>query len=149
MSNKKKATLQLPVIRTVYCTTPQQQETGCQLIQNRIAHDQPTYVWGFDCEWKVSYVAGQGTHKVALLQFGTHDLIVLFQISHSGLHNSLVNIVKSPYHFKIGVNILGDVQKLERDFPAVFPFGSIAGVCDLRRLSEVIAIPPQRSLAGE
>lgn len=163
MSKKKKETLHLPVIRIVYCTTSQQQETGCQLIQNRIDsnhntttvsnvsndHTSNTYVWGFDCEWKVNYIAGQGTNKVALIQFGTQDLIILFHISQSGIHNTLANIIKSPKYVKIGVNILGDIQKLERDFPSLFPYGSISGVCDIRRLSEVTAVPPQRSLAGQ
>jgi len=148
MSKRMRECLELPPIRIHYCTTPEQQEMGCQVIQNRIAHDRSWCVWGFDCEWKVSYVAGQASSRVAVIQFGTKDLILLFQISQSGLQSSLVDIIKSSDHIKVGVNIIGDIQKLERDFPACFPVGSIAGACDLRRLSEVAAIPPQRSLAG-
>jgi hypothetical protein len=145
---KKKETLQLPPIRVVYCVSKAQQETGCQIIQSKIAHAQSKCVWGFDCEWKVSYVSGQGTHKVALIQFGAQDVILLFQISQSGLHSTLVDIIKSADHIKVGVNILGDVQKLERDFPSFFPARSICGAVDVRRLSEVTAVPPQPSLAG-
>ena len=94
-------------------------------------------------------MAGQGSNRVALIQYGTHDLIVLFHISHSGLHSSLIDIIKSSDHIKVGVNIMGDILKLERDFPSYFPRGSIEGACDLRRLSEVTKVPPQRSLAGE
>lgn len=146
---KKRDILELPAMQVVYCMTAAQQEIGCEIIEQRITDEKPYHVWGFDCEWKVSYIAGQAARKVSLIQFGSKDVIVLFHVFHSGIHSTLIDIIKSSRHVKLGVNILGDIQKLERDFPTLFGRESISGVCDIRRISEVTGVPPQRSLAGD
>ena len=148
---KTKKTLQLPNnMQLKYCVTLEDMEEGCQLLNKRFL-DSPSdcIACSFDCEWKINYQFGSNNvNKVSLIQINYKNLIILFHIKQYGLCNSLIHIIKSVNYIKIGVNINNDIRKLERDYPLIFEVGSIKGVCDLRKLSEVTGVPPQRSLAG-
>ena len=87
-------------------------------------------VWGFDIEWWAFSPNGQG--KVALIQFCRDDVILLFHICCCGLQPKLIEVLRHPHVFKIGVNISGDMKKLERDFS--FLYGLTDGACELNSI---------------
>ncbi|KAK3280645.1 hypothetical protein CYMTET_11518 [Cymbomonas tetramitiformis] len=76
-------------------------------------------VVGFDLEWKVTYKKGEPPRKVALVQLcvPTPKLHChLLHIAHSGVTHSLRDLLTSSVPLKVGVNAVGDAQKLMRDY---------------------------------
>lgn len=130
--------------RVLYCRTKQEALFGCKLIQIKSLDEYA--VWSVDCEWKISYKKGH-VNPISLIQFGREKVVVLFHIVSCGLQQCIIDILLNPQIIKVGVNISGDVQKLQRDFGHLMG-GEARGACDLRTLSRVTAIPPQMSLAG-
>lgn len=133
--------LQLPAVRTAYCTTQKQCIAACSTILF-LSRERFT-VWGFDCEWKVEFTRN-GIGPVALMQFASPRLIALFHISSCGIPPPLLEILSCDTIFKVGVNISGDVAKLTRDYS----LSNLQGMVDLRTLSTAIGDRPSTSLAG-
>jgi hypothetical protein len=143
--NTAKNTLQLSSsTRVVYCKTKHEAELGCKLIQ--INSTDQYALWSFDCEWKISFIRGH-MNPISLMQFGRDDIIVLFHVVSCGLQQSIIDILLNPRIVKVGANISGDIQKIQRDFGRLMG-GLTQGACDLRTLSRVTGVPPQLSLAG-
>jgi len=93
-------------------------------------------VWSLDAEWRPFQPAGKG--KVALLQFCRDKVVLLFHICSCQLTPSLLQVLKCPNIFKVGVNINGDVLKLERDYPELLGHNSIQGCCDVREICRLL-----------
>ena len=127
-------------VEPIYCTTREHCEECCQLLLSKP-------VWGFDCEWKVSYEKGVN-HPVALIQFACADIIILLHIHVIGeITPGLNSVLKRSDVFKVGVNINNDVTKLRRSFPNIS--SDIGGVCDLRSVYKgVTNMKSPRSLAA-
>jgi hypothetical protein len=119
-------TLSLPnAYETIYCTTKNHCIECCLLLKSK-------KVWGFDCEWRVSYEKGV-SYPVALIQFACADICVLIHTHAIGeLVQELNDVLSDPHIYLVGVNINGDITRLRRSFSNMA--SDIGGVCDLRNL---------------
>jgi hypothetical protein len=136
--------LELPsTLKIYYCVTAKQCIDACEIIINLVLCEQ--CIWGFDCEWKVDFRA-RSQCPVALIQIATENIVFLFHITSIGMPECLINILTNKEMYKVGVNIKGDMMKLERDFSCLR--NNIRSVCDLRHISLAAGIPPASSLAG-
>lgn len=138
--------LRLPVDVQIYeSITPTQCRACVQQILKRTG--QSWSAWAFDIEWRVDFKVG-GQRPVALMQFSRENIVILFHIHRCGLQPELIDILKNPKIFLLGVNISGDVKKIERDFATVLP-GTIKGAVDLRELEwKLLSHRSSNSLAG-
>ena len=87
-------------------------------------------------EWRTTYTK-EKQRQTALIQMYFHDEIYLFHIYafyNKVLPIELIEILCDPNIIKVGLNINGDITKLERDFPLQLE-GKIKGVVDLRNIS--------------
>ena len=154
--------LQLPTpCRIIYVKNVLQCQAACKTV-NYIAQQYPYSVWGFDCEWKVTYknsYSNNGIRPVALIQLCRQDVIILFQISACGMLPCLIDILRNENILFCGVNIIGDIRKLEKDYftftnsnadilPVIPNVNNIQGAFDVRHLSKACSIPPGSSLAA-
>ena len=71
---------------------------------------------GFDAEWKVTYQRGEPQAPVALIQICTDIGVYLFHIHQYGFPDELIRIMNHSKIIKIGLNISGDILKIQRDF---------------------------------
>jgi hypothetical protein len=99
-----------PHMEVIYCTTASQ----CDAALKRVPDHS---VWGFDIEWKVTYIKGESTRPAALLQLSSDLLVILLHLHVHGITPSLGQLLANPHVRKVGVNVVGDCRKLERDFP--------------------------------
>eukprot|EP00035_Acanthoeca_spectabilis_P009492 m.168035 g.168035 ORF g.168035 m.168035 type:complete len:393 (+) comp14741_c0_seq6:174-1352(+) len=98
--------------------------------------------FGFDIEWKVTFVKGEGQRSTALLQIGSTERVVLFRLCKTPrFPPSLRDLLESPDIVKVGVGIHGDVLKLERDFGV-----SVDGAVDLVAEAERRLVISEKSL---
>jgi hypothetical protein len=105
--------------------TEQAEKIALLLVRQR---SQSTCVFGFDIEWRVTYVAGQAPRKTALLQLSDANTAYLFHIIHfSEFPLSLIALINSKDILKVGVGIRNDMLKLQGDYRELQP----AGVVDL------------------
>ncbi|KAJ1425803.1 ribonuclease H-like domain-containing protein [Ochromonadaceae sp. CCMP2298] len=115
-----------PHLEVLYCTTPAQ----CDAALARV----PIHsVWGFDIEWKVTYTKGEKMRPAALLQLSSASLVLLLHLHVCGLTPSLVQLLANPLIRKVGVNVVGDCRKLERDFPHI----EVRGAYDLVKMFRI------------
>ena len=106
--------LELPTSAEVlYCKTLEQCSKACSKIKKV---GLPS-VWGFDIEWRVSFKKGV-QYKVALLQLCHGNLIVLIHLFAVGLTAELAEIIKDERFIKVGVNIAGDITRIQKDYAA-------------------------------
>jgi len=74
------------------------------------------HVFGFDLEWKPSFVSGK-ENKTAVLQLANEKTCYIFHISRIGkIPEGLVSLLQDPSVIKTGVSIMGDASKLYKDF---------------------------------
>ena len=97
-------------------TEANQHTTGTINEENKHQNANKQYL-GFDIEWKVSFRSGE-VRKTALLQLAIGDrACYLFHLSVLGeLPQNLVRILENPKLIKVGLNIWGDLLKLEKDY---------------------------------
>ncbi|KAJ9127393.1 hypothetical protein QFC24_000800 [Naganishia onofrii] len=77
--------------------------------------------------------ANQG--KTALIQVGDDDLIVLVHLSMmKDFPSKLREIIENPKVYKLGVNVIGDAQKLVRDYGNLY----MKGVLDLSYIARAV-----------
>ncbi|CAE6416998.1 unnamed protein product [Rhizoctonia solani] len=94
--------------------------------------------FGFDLEWRPSFVKGMPEAPIALLQLARPDQILLIQLSGMrGFPNSLRDVLENYEIVKAGVGIAGDARKLWRDYGV-----SLLGAVELSQLARVS--DPQR-----
>uniref|UniRef100_A0A7S4M4Y9 3'-5' exonuclease domain-containing protein n=1 Tax=Vannella robusta TaxID=1487602 RepID=A0A7S4M4Y9_9EUKA len=76
-----------------------------------------TSVVGIDAEWKPNQVKGEKVHPVAVLQIATTKKVFLVQLLHldHGIPDSLKEFLAAPTIIKVGVSIVMDAKKLQRD----------------------------------
>ncbi|KAF9474307.1 ribonuclease H-like protein [Pholiota conissans] len=73
--------------------------------------------FGFDLEWKPTFVRGAGENPVALVQLANNEKILLLQVSAmKEFPTNLVQLLGDPLIVKSGVAIQSDAQKLYKDF---------------------------------
>ncbi|KAK6120437.1 hypothetical protein DH2020_045813 [Rehmannia glutinosa] len=87
---------------------------------------------GLDCEWRPNY-SRHHQNPVATLQLCVGRRCLIYQLIHSDgeIPESLVQFLSDEDYTFVGVNIAGDLEKLERDYG----FGGDANAVDLRRLA--------------
>lgn len=93
-------------------------------------------VWAFDVEWVVDFQPGQ-QRRISLVQMCNEKVCILFHVHRCGMHENLVKVLESKCIFKLGLNINGDVRKLERDFEAI-KYGAVKSVIDIRDLADEV-----------
>ncbi|KDN51514.1 hypothetical protein RSAG8_00059, partial [Rhizoctonia solani AG-8 WAC10335] len=94
--------------------------------------------FGFDLEWKPSFVRGMPEAPIALLQLAQPDQILLIQLTAMKNFPSRLRDVLEDYEVvKAGVGIGGDAKKLWRDYGV-----SLLGAVELSKLARV-ADPPR------
>ncbi|KZT19395.1 ribonuclease H-like protein [Neolentinus lepideus HHB14362 ss-1] len=75
---------------------------------------------GFDLEWKPTYVSGEPTNKVALVQLANADCVLLLQVSAmSKFPENLKALLNDPNIVKAGCGIQYDCKKLYADHGVV------------------------------
>ena len=133
---------------TYYAITPEQCSLYAGEMLKLTGESTAFSLWGFDAEWRVEFGRQREyiPHKVALLQFYRNNTFILFHIHACGIQPELVEVLKHPRIFKVGLNIRNDVLKLSRDF--VFLQNQIFGVVDCRQVAKHLHIPHASSLAG-
>lgn len=77
---------------------------------------------GFDTETRPSFQRGR-THKVALLQFATHEECFLFRVNKTGIGKELKQLIETPDIIKIGLSTSDDFNALRRLVPDINPDG--------------------------
>lgn len=86
-------------------------------------------ILGFDVEWRPSFNKGASSNKVSLIQLCTLNSAILIQIMKMNqIPNSLKEVIQSSNIIKVGVGILDDLDKLEKDWNIPYRSGSF---CDL------------------
>lgn len=70
-------------------------------------------VIGIDSETRPSFTKGQ-SHKVALLQLSSDDCCFLFRLNHTGLTNSLIDLLENPNVIKVGLSLRDDFMMLRK-----------------------------------
>ncbi|KAI8139973.1 ribonuclease H-like domain-containing protein [Fennellomyces sp. T-0311] len=110
------STLKFPSHYKVVCTAdPNQMNAHIISLLSKNEH-----VFGLDMEWQPQFKKGQPQNRVALIQICGHDTILLFQVAKlKCLPSELVRFLNNPRLFKSGVNILGDGNKLHKDFNVI------------------------------
>ncbi|CAE6525389.1 unnamed protein product [Rhizoctonia solani] len=94
--------------------------------------------FGFDIEWKPSFVKGRPEAPIALLQLARPDQIFLIQLTAMKSFPSKLRDVLEDYEVvKAGVGIAGDAKKLWRDYGV-----SLLGAVELSKLARV-SDPPR------
>lgn len=87
--------------------------------------------FGFDVEWKPTFVKGQPQSPIALLQLAKEDQILLIQLSAMNeFPERLREILEDPHIIKAGVGIMEDAKKLWRDHGV-----SLLGAVELSHLA--------------
>ncbi|TCD68832.1 hypothetical protein EIP91_009699 [Steccherinum ochraceum] len=91
--------------------------------------------WGFDLEWKPTWVKGQPENPVAIVQLANADTIYLFQVSamRGGFPIMLRDFLQNPKIIKAGVSVMNDCKKLWKDFGV-----SVANCVDLPLLARTV-----------
>ncbi|KAJ1310181.1 hypothetical protein OPQ81_006925 [Rhizoctonia solani] len=93
--------------------------------------------FGFDLEWKPSFVRGRPESPIALLQLARPDQILLIQLTSMKKFPSRLRDVLEDYRIvKAGVGIAGDAKKLWRDYGV-----SLLGAVELSKLARVADTP--------
>ena len=93
---------------------------------------------GFDMEWPVFYQKGHGSGKVALIQVTfSEEKCYLFHLAAMGTFPKRLKLLLQDNRLKkVGVNIVSDWWKLERDFDGMQAMSTIANsVIDLSKLA--------------
>lgn len=70
-------------------------------------------VIGIDSETRPSFTKGQ-SHKVALLQLSSEDCCFLFRLNHTGLTQSLIDLLENPDIIKVGLSLRDDFMMLRK-----------------------------------
>lgn len=70
-------------------------------------------ILGFDTETRPSFKRGN-QHKVSLLQVSTPHICFLFRLNHTGLTNSLIQLLEDNNVLKIGLSWHDDVNSLQK-----------------------------------
>ncbi|KAF9452541.1 ribonuclease H-like protein [Macrolepiota fuliginosa MF-IS2] len=84
---------------------------------NRELERLDSHVYGFDLEWKPTFVKGQAKNPVALVQIANHKTILLLQVTAmQEFPSKLCEFLANPNIVKAGVGIQGDAQKLYEDW---------------------------------
>lgn len=118
---KRVKTIDLPLslpsaIKIVYCSDTESIEQQCEVIEMYLSFAESCMVFcGFDCEWKVTYTKGSQP-KVALIQLYMFNTVFLFHIAECGLLPCIDRVLSCSALVKVGVNVKGDIQKLQRDY---------------------------------
>lgn len=99
---------------------------------------------GFDTEKRPSFKRGE-FHPTALVQLSTREDAYLFQVSKTGVHPQIKEILENASISKIGISIRDDLSDLNK----LSPF-SPAGFIDLHETTKSIGIKKQgvRNLSG-
>ncbi|EJD52028.1 ribonuclease H-like protein [Auricularia subglabra TFB-10046 SS5] len=72
---------------------------------------------GFDMEWRPTYIRGRGENKVATIQICDSQTIIVAQVSAlRKVPAALKKLIEDKDVVKCGLNIMGDGQKLLRDY---------------------------------
>nr|XP_004225815.1 Werner syndrome ATP-dependent helicase homolog isoform X1 [Ciona intestinalis] len=94
----------------------------CDELQSTLA---PSSVIGFDIEWPVSYIKGKRDITATIQICPNKKQCFVFQVSKMGMIPSpLKKLIESTEIKKTGVNVIGDMWKLHRDFN-IFPDHSL------------------------
>lgn len=131
-------------VQIIEIVTPDQ----CNFYAGKLISSQKQHgwtVWALDCEWTVDFKCGK-QRPVALIQLCHENVVLLFHISRCGFQYSLIELLQNQNIYKVGVNISGDIHKLERDFD-ILEYASSRGVVDLRSLATEMNITRRNSLA--
>eukprot|EP01023_Acetabularia_acetabulum_P033708 TRINITY_DN31569_c0_g4_i1.p1 TRINITY_DN31569_c0_g4~~TRINITY_DN31569_c0_g4_i1.p1 ORF type:complete len:255 (+),score=17.32 TRINITY_DN31569_c0_g4_i1:164-928(+) len=102
---------------TTYSKNSQETEKFCQkILELKNLQD-----IGFDMEWKVSFVRNQPQPKTALVQLcyetdANQYSCLCAHVFYTGVPPSLQKILENNEIKKVGVNILNDASKFQRDF---------------------------------
>ncbi|CAE7139145.1 unnamed protein product [Rhizoctonia solani] len=89
--------------------------------------------FGFDIEWKPSFVKGMPESPIALMQLAGPNQILLIQLTAMRSFPSRLRDVLEDYQVvKAGVGIAGDAKKLWRDYGV-----SLLGAVELSKLAQV------------
>jgi hypothetical protein len=130
-----------PGVTITYIAT----EADCTYYAGKILSDAERNIdkwsaWAFDIEWTVEFKAGP-QKPVGMMQFCKENIILLFHIAKCGIQPELAAVLQSPFIYKLGVNIIGDKLKIQRDFPHLTGPTSegqpVNGCVDLRELATV------------
>jgi len=82
----------------------------------RIAQLQPGH-FGFDLEWRPTYVKGQPENRVALVQLANNQTILLIQVSAmKSFPENLRTLLENPNYIKVGAGIQYDSKKIHSDY---------------------------------
>ncbi|KAF8513737.1 ribonuclease H-like protein [Hysterangium stoloniferum] len=101
---------------------------------------------GFDLEWRVVFAKGAPERKASILQICDDTRILVIQLS--AMNNFPVKvkqIVESSDVIKIGINIIGDGRKLQRDYDIVS-----SGLLELSHLAnfvDPVQVPTKRMMS--
>ena len=92
-------------------------------------------IWGLDVEWKPPH------GSIALIQIGRDNLVYLFHVSLYQMSRELIQVLRNPWIFFVGVHIQPDVIRLHRSFPQLQD--GVQGAIEIRRvLKEYLAELP-------
>ena len=84
-------------------------------------------LWGFDVEWKPPH------GNIALIQIGRVNLVYLFHVSLYQMSNELLQVLRNPWIFFVGVHIQPDIIRLHRSFQTQLQDG-VQGAIEIRRI---------------
>lgn len=73
-------------------------------------------VLGFDIEWHVTFERGKAPDRVAVVQLCSPDHCVVLHVYHCGIPPPLRDLLASESTQLLGVNVAGDVAKLELEY---------------------------------
>ncbi|QRV86345.1 3'-5' exonuclease [Ceratobasidium sp. AG-Ba] len=93
--------------------------------------------FGFDIEWKPTFVKGQAQSPIAVLQLAKEDQILLIQLS--AMHEfpqRLQAVLEDARIIKAGVGIMDDAKKLWREYGV-----SLLGAVELSHLARAVDGP--------
>jgi hypothetical protein len=99
-------------------------------------------ILGFDVEWRPSFNKGTKNNKVSLIQLCTMNSAILIQIMElNHIPKSLKEVMQSKNIIKVGVGILDDLDKLEKDWNLPYRSGAFfdLGAVTRRLLNDSMA----------
>ena len=113
----------------IVCNTEVEASSACA----ELLAATPNGPFGFDIEWKVTFVKGEGQRPASLLQLAnTGGRVVLFRLCCMPVFPPALHaLLEDPGVAVVGVGIQGDVHKLHRDFGV-----SVRGAVDLAKMAE-------------
>ena len=122
-----------PGVPTIYTRSEGETNELCAAVAAEVAAGALELV-GLDCEWRVSYVAGEMQPCVAVVQLCTPSAIYVFHLSAmSRCPANLASLIEDGRLLKAGSKLLNDCHKLRRDFAlcgaGIVELGDLAAAC--------------------